>query len=460
MPTSSGWSAAGGPWVRPEDAMKKVVWSETLIEGGGAVEVRLAPLPAVAGLFQDSPRDGGSESPDFAIDWVVLAIPHSAEGEALQPQGMTASVPMPAWGCLLDGSFRDSISLPRDPDAWSHTWIEQQFDEPVTVRSVIVGLPGPGGFGAAPPPHAVLQVGDDDDVYRDIARLDPTTVPARTVAFPAVTARRFRLVLSGGSAADSLPPTSPGVRLPPVLRRAREFRISEFALRTDARVHHAEVKAGFGAVPDYYAIDGNQDAGAIAPAEVIELTAQVVDGVLRWNAPAGPWLILRLGASLTGQTNGPAPRDATGLEVDKLDGARLIAYLANHLLRFGGTDTAPARFSALLSDSIEAGPQNWTDGIRERFADRRGYDPVAWLPALSGRLVGSAAESDRFLFDYRRMLGELLAEEYYGTLGAEARRRGMTYYAEALEDRVRCSATTSRCARSRCADGRDVDVRA
>ena len=83
-------------------------------------------------------------------------------------------------------------------------------------------------------------------------------MPARTAAFAPVTGRRFRLVLSGGSAADALPPTSPGVRLPPVLRRAHEFRVSEFALRTDARVHHAEVKAGFGVVPDYYAVDGDR----------------------------------------------------------------------------------------------------------------------------------------------------------------------------------------------------------
>ena len=150
--------------------------------------------------------------------------------------------------------------------------------------------------------------------------------------------------------------------------------------------------------------------------------------------PPGRWLILRLGASLTGQTNGPAPRDSTGLEVDKLDGARVAAYLATHLARFGGEDAAPARFAALLSDSIEAGPQNWTDAIGEHFRERRGYDPLRWLPALTGRLVKSAADTDRFLFDYRRTLAELLAEQYYGTLGAEARRRGMLYYAEALED--------------------------
>src|ERR1043165_1372955 len=34
MFTSAGWSLTGGPWVKPEQAMKKLVWSETTIEGG------------------------------------------------------------------------------------------------------------------------------------------------------------------------------------------------------------------------------------------------------------------------------------------------------------------------------------------------------------------------------------------------------------------------------------------
>src|SRR5664279_3594436 len=31
---SPGWSESGGPWVKPEHAMKKFVWSETRVEGG------------------------------------------------------------------------------------------------------------------------------------------------------------------------------------------------------------------------------------------------------------------------------------------------------------------------------------------------------------------------------------------------------------------------------------------
>ena len=56
--TSAGWSAAGGPWVEPADAMKKIVWSESLVEGGRLVEEQLAPLPDVAGPYQDCSRWG------------------------------------------------------------------------------------------------------------------------------------------------------------------------------------------------------------------------------------------------------------------------------------------------------------------------------------------------------------------------------------------------------------------
>lgn len=430
--TSAGWSATGGPWVEPADAMKKLVWSEALVDGGGPRIVELPALPAAAGLFQDAPRWGAAPRERWATDWRVVAFPAEAAHAVLRPNRVRSSTAVMADpACLTDGSFDTAVVLPRNPDAWSSAWLEAQFDEPVTVGSVTVGLPGPRGFGAAPPPHAVLEAGDDGTDFRPVATLDATTVPARTAAFSPVTARRFRLVLSGASAAEALPPVADGVRTPPVLRASDAFLVSEFALRAGGRVHHAEAKAGFGVVPDYYAVDTDEraDASAVRTSDVHDLTGLVAGGRLEWDAPPGRWRVLRLGASLTGQTNGPALPDATGLEVDKLDGGRVAAFLQRHLERFEAEG-----FDALLSDSIEAGSQNWTDGIAERFRELRGYDPTPWLPALAGYLVGGAEESDRFLYDYRRTLAELLATEYYGTLASEAHRRGMSYYAEALED--------------------------
>ena len=430
--TSSGWSAAGAPWVKAADAMKKLVWSETIVEGGGLREMELAPLPAVAGPFQDCPRWGAAEIPEWSTDWKVVAAPALPTHDILLPAAVKGSSPVEDWSPLVDDAFGASISLPRDPDGWSSAWIEHEFANPVTVRAVTIGLPGPRGFGAAPAPHAVLQASDDGAVFRDITPLPPTSVPVRSATFPAVTARWFRLALSGLGAADALPPVADGVRLPPVLRRSDAFLVSEFALRSAARVHRSEVKAGFGAIPDYYEAETTEATrnGIIPRTGVHDLTHLLRNGRLEWDAPPGRWRILRFGGSLTGQMNGPALPDSTGLEVDKLDGRRVAAYLKRHLADFG----AESGFDALLSDSIESGAQNWTDDIAEQFRELRGYDPTPWLPTLAGYVIDDPAASDRFLYDYRRTITDLFAREYYGTLAAEAHRRGMTYYAEALED--------------------------
>ncbi|SFF87575.1 glycosyl hydrolase [Blastococcus tunisiensis] len=434
--TSPGWSAAGGPWVEPADAMKKVVWSETVVEGGRAVEQQLAPLPDVAGPYQDCPRwDADPGVHRYAQDWAAVAVPADDVPGALLPSAVAASASVPDWRALVDGSFDGAVSLPRNPDGPSTAWIEQIFDRPVSAAAVTVGLPGPRGFGAAPPPSAHLEVSDDGVHYRRVADLEVLenpagkAVPVRTVAFPPVTARRFRLVLTGDAAAGP-PGLAPGVRPLPVFQRMAEFLVSEFALYPGGRVHQAEVKAGFAAAPDYYALDAPGPTSVIDPERVLELTDHVDrDGVLRWEAPQGRWRILRFGASLTGQTNGPAAPDATGLEVDKLDAAAVRRYLDTYLGFFDD-----AGLDALLSDSIESGPQNATDRLRERFTELRGYDPVRWLPALAGLVVGDAERTDRFLWDHRRTIADLVASEYYGTVAAEAHARGLAYYAEALED--------------------------
>jgi hypothetical protein len=436
--TSAGWSAAGGPWVEPADAMKKIVWSETVVDGGAPVERQLRPLPDVAGPYQDGLRWGADPAAHrYAVDWLAVAVPADPDHDVLVPRAVHGSHPLEDWSCLVDDGYAEAVALPREPHGPSTAWIEQVFDRPVRVSAVTVGLPGPRGFGAAPPPSARLEASDDGVGHRVVAELPEVgmasrAVPVRSVAFPPVEARRFRLVLDGVSAAEALPRLAAGVRLPPVLRPVDRFLVSEFALRAGGRVHHPEVKAGFAAAGDYYRLDTDPRAAesAIAPDRVVDVTDSVDEcGVLRWDAPPGSWRILRFGASLTGQTNGPASPEATGLEVDKLDGARVRRYLDTYLGLFSGVP-----LDAVLSDSIESGPQNFTDDLRERFREQCGYDLLPWLPAIAGYVVGDAAHSDRFLWDHRRTIADLLAREFYGTVADVARGRGLGYYAEALED--------------------------
>ena len=213
-----------------------------------------------------------------------------------------------------------------------------------------------------------------------------------------------------------------------------------------------ETKAGYTISQDYYALTGPADgAKGVAPASVIDLTARMkADGSLDWTPPKGNWRVLRFGHSLLGTTNHPAPPEATGLEVDKFDGDAVRRYLDHYIgmyQRCLGRAARQARAcSAILTDSIEVGAANWTPKMIEQFKRLRGYDPVPWMPALTGVLIGSREDSDRFLFDYRRTLADLMASEHYGTVAKVAHENGLMVYGEALEDKRLRWATTWRCA--------------
>ena len=168
-------------------------------------------------------------------------------GAALRPgarrahprRACTASAPIADWSCLVDGSFGEQPGAAARPRCGSTAWIEQVFAEPVTVRSVVVGTAGPARLrSSASTDRDCCRPATTGCAYRRRRRRSmPTSVPARSASFAPVTARRFRLVLSGAAAAQALPPMADGVRLPPVLRRSDAFLVSEFALRSGGRVH-------------------------------------------------------------------------------------------------------------------------------------------------------------------------------------------------------------------------------
>jgi hypothetical protein len=223
-----------------------------------------------------------------------------------------------------------------------------------------------------------------------------------------------------------------GVVPPPVFRPLSEFAVSRFALYGSGMPAHREAKSGFATALDYDDLDTDPRA-AFAPVpldSIMDVSSQLSQGRLTSPLPEGKWRVVRFGSSLTGQTNGPALPDATGLDVDKLDSERVRRYIATHLAQFGD-----APLDGLLSDSIEAGLQNITDHLDAGFLRLRGYDMIPWMLTTAGFLVEDAYSSDLFLADFRRTLAEVFAESYYGTLSEEAHQRGAIYYAEALEDR-------------------------
>jgi hypothetical protein len=172
----------------------------------------------------------------------------------------------------------------------------------------------------------------------------------------------------------------------------------------------------------------------IAPARIIELTAKMgSDGRLEWDVPAGKWTILRFGHTGTGAENAPAPASGRGLECDKLSKEGIEAQFAGMMAKLIA-DVGPAAGKALVAthiDSWENGAQNWTARMREEFQKRRGYDPLVYLPAVTGRVVDSLEISERFLWDLRQTANDLLLENYAGHMATLAKEKGLHLSIEA-----------------------------
>jgi hypothetical protein len=49
----AGWNGSGGPWITPELAMQKIVWSEVVVDGRKPQPLRLAQPKAEHGFYQD-----------------------------------------------------------------------------------------------------------------------------------------------------------------------------------------------------------------------------------------------------------------------------------------------------------------------------------------------------------------------------------------------------------------------
>ena len=75
----------------------------------------------------------------------------------------------------------------------------------------------------------------------------------------------------------------------------------------------------------------------------------------------------------------------------------------------------------LHSDSWECGGMNWSPGFEKEFYDRRKYDPVPYLLTIAGKIVGNRETSNRFLADFRKTIGECVAENHYAVFAELAR---------------------------------------
>lgn len=167
---------------------------------------------------------------------------------------------------------------------------------------------------------------------------------------------------------------------------------------------------------------------------ILDLTEKLnTNGQLNWKVPLGKWTIIRFVCANTGERlKVPSPA-SDGLATDhfsKQATRSYVQYLTDRLeQRLGDLRKTPLK--QLYLPSYEVRGAIWTPDFVERFQEYRGYNPTPYLPALIGYTIKDKDFIDRFLYDFRKTLGDLLVDAYYRTASEFAQRVGLGIEAEA-----------------------------
>lgn len=167
--------------------------------------------------------------------------------------------------------------------------------------------------------------------------------------------------------------------------------------------------------------------------DIIDLSDKLdKDGNLQWDVPEGNWTILRVGYQPTGRSNHPAPKGGKGLEVNKMSAKAVDIHWEESVMKMlmAGEEGGKSSLTSVTIDSYEAGHQNWTKGFEKEFAKMSGYDIRQYLPAIAGRVVESTEVTEKFLWDFRKTVSDLIVANYYKRFQELAHENGVRFAAE------------------------------
>lgn len=176
----------------------------------------------------------------------------------------------------------------------------------------------------------------------------------------------------------------------------------------------------------------NGDTSTIAPQKMVDLTGNVNGDELTWEVPEGNWRILRFVWSRTTE-NGLTPTPATlkpALDFLNPDATEEhLTYLLDLMVEHTGSlENSPMKY--FCADSYEF-KGLWTPALPQIFKENLGYDLTRYLPALKGYTVHNQDTTDRFLFDFNNLLGDLVIENHYAKAKEVCHRYGIGFTAEA-----------------------------
>ncbi len=380
LPNCGGWSSSGGPWNTPDRGMKKIDWKTVTVKG-----------PAKFNKVLDHAKN----SLGFYEDIAVFAVP--------VPEAEKTT--MNDYGAVVNAAKHEAtISFPQ---AYEAAGFNVRFDY--------------GWFWSAMAPVEIL-VSDDGKNFRPA---ETRTIVLATSGSNDKTLRFFpfqkKLTAKAFKFKFKFPRVTDG----------KGVTIEEIALTKKMVIAERNAKNFHVRLPVKMETAPTTKDQIVDKHSVIDLTGKVKDdGTLEWDVPAGEWRIIRMGYVCSGAQNHPASKFGKGLEVDKLSAAALdyhfeayAAKLCRHLGDLAGDVTSG--LNNILVDSYEVGSQNWTKDLEKEFEKRTGYSMTPYYPVLTGVVVGSLDESERFLYDFRRIVADMFAENYSGALARKCHQYGL-----------------------------------
>ena len=404
----SGWTQAGGPWVKPNQSMRYLTSSELRVTGGTTISAQL-------------------EKPiDVFEDVKVIAYP-APKDDLLRLNKSNAQIKVsPALenaDRLFDGDTFHGAGMPQNVDVCIDFTANDEF----TARSLTIH-PGHSGINLALELQAKIgneyktlsQFGIHWYHLHNIVGFQPFAPVVMSIE--ETTAKEFRLLVKNSHHEGGIGE----------IELSASPRIEDYAGKTHAKMFQDPMPLW-----DYYMWRDQPEASDLAlnidATKVLDISEYMTaDGKLNWNAPEGEWVILRTGMTPTGVTNNPGGPDGTGLETDKMS----KQHIATHFDAFIGKilERIPAEdrktFKIVVQDSYESGGANFTDDFLAHFEERYGYSALPFLPAYFGKVVGSRQQSDRFLWDMRRLAADKVAYDYVGGFREVCHKHGLTTWLE------------------------------
>ena len=380
-----GWTSSGGPWVTPEHAMKVVVNSQVITNGGKELTLKLPQPPTRHKYYKDI---------------AVLAYP-SLETELIDDTVnpiITSS----------DKSF--NIALATDKQTNTHAdlkakgWVQYDYGKPHTIQSMNVFINKRKG-------RLTLLKSDDGINFRVAHKPREERIGKDECyfyeSFKPVTARYFRIEteMDAGFYEMQLFASS-------VLGNLMEY--------TSYRKNRRPIR--------------NSAAEAFIKKENILILSDKMDanGVLKTKLPEGNWTIMRFGFTASGATNEPSSKEGKGLEVDKFSKKALKVHydaFVGKLVEQAKVD-APKALQYVEIDSYEVGPQNWTNDMEKLFKERFGYDFTPFLLMYAGKSIENNETVESVFWDMKQLVSDLMVTNYFDYFTELCHQDGLISYIE------------------------------